>query len=263
MTAGSKVIALGGTDAVPAAVIDQYDQCYKAMLKSVFNQKGVYGPSTGTTTIVGSLAVEDSGITVQNTIIEGDLLLGEGIGSGTVELKNVTVKGRTTVRGGWYNRITADGFASTSLVIDITKKKGAKVEFFLYGKSKVSNVTICSNAYLDESENTSEGFANVDIVSGEEAYLEGSYKTVSFSSEGIDLDLGASTVTTLNAGSGGTVWASEKIGTANISANHVCLDIIPGLTNVASGYEAYVGGTWIPEGKYTTAQITSRLEGAD
>jgi len=261
MTVGSKIFALGGYDVVPYAVVDRLKQSYSKVLKSVFDQKGVYGPSSGTTTIAGSLAVESPDVEVQNTIIEGDLLLGEGIGSGTVKLKNVTVKGRTTVRGAWGNIITVENFNSGSLVIDITANKTSQTEFRLTGKSRIPTVRIYSPARLNDANSTTEGYSNVEIHSGRQVFLEGSYRTVSFASEGISINLGASTITTLNAGSGGTVWGLGTINTANINTNNVYLHFIPGVTNIAPGINAYINGITLPEGKYTAAQIQAKLQG--
>lgn len=254
MTVASEIIALGGENVVPSEVFNQYRQGFNQVLKSIFDQEGVYGPSTGITTISGNLAIEKSDIIVQNTIIEGDLLLGEGIRYGTTELRNVTVKGRTTIRGGWDNRITGDGFIAASVIIDTKNKETA---FVLLGKSKVGNVTVLSDTELDDSENTGEGFANVDIISGEDVILRGVYNTVSFASNGVDIRLSEATVKTLNAKSSGTLWGTGTINTANISSNGVTLSIIPSVTNVAKGYTATVDGERISEGTTKASDITT------
>lgn len=253
MTVATEIVALGGEDVVPEKILNQYRQNSNQVLKSVFNQKGVYGPSTGTATIAGNLAIEEEDIIVVNTIIEGDLLLGEGIGDGTVELRNVTVKGRATIRGGWDNEIIGDGFVAASVIIDIEDED--EVELVLTGKSKVGNVEIHSNAFLDDSESTSGGFTNVNIIGGEDVLLRGEFSTVSFAFNGVGLRLGTAKVNTLNARSSGDVWGTGTINTANIGSDGVNLYIIPSVTNVAKGYRAYVGGEWVSEGKYTANDI--------
>lgn len=59
---------------------------------TTFDQAGTYGPATGTETISGNVVISAAGVTLQNTVITGDLLLAENIGDGDVHLKNVTVK---------------------------------------------------------------------------------------------------------------------------------------------------------------------------
>ncbi len=255
MTVASEIIAIGGEDVVPVEIFSQYRQGFNQMLKSIFDQEGVYGPSTGTTTIAGSLAIENSNIIVQNTVIEGDLLLGEGIRYGTVELRNVTVKGRTTIRSGWNHSIIGDNLIAPSVILDSEGEKTANLA--LLRKSKVNNVLIHSYAYLDDSENTSEGFSNVDILSGKGVILRGGFNTVSFTAKGADVRLRSATVKTLNAKSSGYVWGTGTINTANISSNDVKLDIIPAVTNVAKGYQAYVGGERISEGITRAADIAA------
>ncbi|NLO97179.1 MAG: cell wall-binding repeat-containing protein [Peptococcaceae bacterium] len=254
MTVASKVIALGGSDVVPYAVLDQYRYSHDKVIKSVFDQAGVYGPSTGSNTIAGNVAIEDTDITVQNTIIEGDLLLGEGIGDGKVELRNVTVKGKTTIRGGWDNEIVATDFTSKTLVIDTGRNKDV-VRVTLEGKSSITNTLIYADAYLDDSECANQGFTTVHIISGESVILRGSYSTVSFSSAGLDLRLRSATINVLNANSRGDVWGTEKIQTANINASGVELGIIPATTKVAPGCRAYVDGERVYEGTYSAADI--------
>lgn len=70
-----------------------------------YDKAGTYGPATGTETIRGDVAINVSGVTLQNVTITGDLLLAKGIGEGDVILKNVTVKGETIVEGGGSNSV--------------------------------------------------------------------------------------------------------------------------------------------------------------
>jgi putative cell wall-binding protein len=255
MTVASEIIALGGKDVVPTEVLSQYRQGFNQIIKSIFDQEGVYGPSIGTTTIAGSLAIENSNIIVQNTVIEGDLLLGEGISYGTVELRNVTVKGRTTIRGGRDHSIIGDNFIAASVILDSEGEKVA--DLTLRGKSKINKVLVHSHAYLDDSENTGEGFTDVDILRGKRVILKGGFNTVSFTAKSVDVRLNSATVKTLNAYSGGNIWGTGTINTANISSNDVDLDIIPAVTNVAKGYQAYVGGKRLSEGTTRAADIAA------
>ena len=102
---------------------------------------------------------------------------------------------------------------------------------------------------------SSAGFANVDIISGKDVFLEGNYNTVSFSSRGLDLRLRSAEVKILNANARGDVWGTDKIHTANINANNVELGLIPATTKVAQGCRAYVDGERVSEGTYRAADI--------
>jgi hypothetical protein len=57
----------------------------------VYGQAGTYGPESGSKIIDGNVVISNAGITLQNTTINGNLLLAVGIGEGDVKLKNVSV----------------------------------------------------------------------------------------------------------------------------------------------------------------------------
>lgn len=245
-TVASYIIALGGEAAVPYNVLSEYDRSLGKVVKSVFNQRGSYGPSSGTSIVSGSLAVEAPDVVVQNTTVEGDLLLGEGIGSGKVELTNVTVKGKVTVRGGGENGILANNFTAKSVVIDVPYE--GKVALRLLGKSKVDNLRIESKAIIDDSQNTSEGFKDLSMIQGEDVTLKGGFNTVNVTSDGAIVRLETAAIKTLNANCRQNITGTGTIGTANIASNGVEIYFSPSVTNVGKGFEAYVGGQRLTEG---------------
>jgi hypothetical protein len=67
---------------------------------STLDKAGTYGPASGSQEINGNVTISASGVILQNAVITGDLLIAEGVGSGEATLKNVTVKGTTTIKGG-------------------------------------------------------------------------------------------------------------------------------------------------------------------
>ncbi|MCY9760691.1 S-layer homology domain-containing protein [Paenibacillus alvei] len=62
--------------------------------------EGVHGPTTGEQQLKGTVFINAAGVTLQNTVIDGDLIIGKQVGEGDVHLKNVKVKGNTYVYGG-------------------------------------------------------------------------------------------------------------------------------------------------------------------
>lgn len=72
------------------------------LIKDYSNQAGeVYSVSS----FSGNLMINVPNITVKNTIIKGDLIIGDGVGTGNVTLDNVDVTGRTIIRGGGLNTV--------------------------------------------------------------------------------------------------------------------------------------------------------------
>lgn len=61
-----------------------------------------YHITSGTHTYAGpdSTLIRTGGVTLSNVTVEGDLILGDGVGKGDVTLINVTIKGRLLARGG-------------------------------------------------------------------------------------------------------------------------------------------------------------------
>ncbi|HYE08991.1 MAG TPA: S-layer homology domain-containing protein, partial [Patescibacteria group bacterium] len=60
-------------------------------LKVAYKKAGTYIPKI----INGNVAIEVPNVNIENTIIYGNLIIGEGVGNGNVKLKNVTVTGNT------------------------------------------------------------------------------------------------------------------------------------------------------------------------
>jgi hypothetical protein len=86
-------------------------ECIKIIDSVAGELKNKAGTYTGT--VAGSLVVNTGAVILKDMTINGDLYLAQGIGSGKVTLDNVTVKGRTVVRGGG---ITLNGdFDSVSI----------------------------------------------------------------------------------------------------------------------------------------------------
>ncbi len=85
----------------------------------VYDRAGTYGPSSGTAHIAGDAFIMVSGITLQNTVIDGDLYLAPTIGNGEAYLNNVTIKGVTYVLGGGENSVY--GFNSKLGVVVVSK----------------------------------------------------------------------------------------------------------------------------------------------
>ena len=77
------------------------EKSYVKQIKKTYTKSGIFTAGN----IDGSVMIDNQNITLMNSVINGDLILGEGIGDGDVHLLNVTVKGETIVRGGGENNI--------------------------------------------------------------------------------------------------------------------------------------------------------------
>lgn len=162
-----------------AEVIVTLDRALAAKVEAeatVYDKAGTYGPENGTETVEGNVIVKVKDVTLQNLVITGDLLLAEGIGEGDVTLKNVTVKGTTTIQGGGPNSIHLIDTALFTVIVD---KKEGNVRIVASGSTVVDKVQLDSGAKLETENMTGDGFKNVSVqVVDGEVILSGDFANV-------------------------------------------------------------------------------------
>ncbi|TXK66922.1 S-layer homology domain-containing protein, partial [Paenibacillus sp. N3.4] len=192
-----------------------------------YNAAGNYGPITGIETVNKNVVVNAAGVTLQNMVINGDLLLGEGIGNGDAFLENVKVTGKVTVQGGGENSIHFNNSVLVDIIID--KKAGTGiVRIVSEGTTTVALVSIKSPAILKETNSTGTGFGIVNITSslpaGSKVTLAGSFDTVNVSSQQIQIDVPEGTIQNVNAKSTATGMSLNLSKDATI--NSLVLDAV-------------------------------------
>lgn len=98
-----------------------------------------------------NVTVSTYGVTLQNAVIYGDLLLDEGIGEGEFYLDNVTVKGNVVVKGGGADSIH---FKNSILERVVIQKKGGVVRLVTEGTTKIINISVQSGTILQLGQGT-------------------------------------------------------------------------------------------------------------
>ncbi|MEG3071895.1 MAG: hypothetical protein RQM92_14605 [Candidatus Syntrophopropionicum ammoniitolerans] len=179
------------------------------------------------------MAITVPGVTLQNTLITGNLLLAEGIGDGDVTLKNVTVKGNTTIKGGGADSVYLEDCTLPNITIS---REGVRV--VASGSTSVNIVTLESGATLIEVTLTGEGFEKVvisQVASANAAIiLEGNFTAVEVNAKDAKIEIPSeSQVETLTLNAATEVTGEGKIATANINANGVVIAQKPDTANVA------------------------------
>lgn len=238
---GSKVIALGGDGVLPEAVTSSMQGYIGGVPVSAnYNKAGIYGPSSGTDTIKGNLVISSEGVTLQNVVIEGDFLLSEDIGTGNVTLNNVTVKGRTIVRGGGPNSIVMLNFNGQTVVVDVPDR--GKVRLVTKGDSSLGSLIANSDSIIEEDNTTDDGFTDIVVGDGVNVTLIGDFDTVDIEGSYAGIELKSGTVKTLNVNAPANITGSGAISTAYINSQGVSISQTPGSTIVKQGITANVGG---------------------
>lgn len=238
---------------------------------TLYNIYGTYGAETGTQTVSGNVTISKPDVTLKNTIIDGNLYLTEGIGEGHVTLDNVTVKGNTVVSGGGINSII---IINTKLgPVNIEVPDGAKVRLVASGTSRIGAVTSKTNAKLEESNLSGEGFVTVAIPSMAEVDLVGHFSdikvtgqkaninvngtvdslTVDSAAKNTKIEVAAgSKVDNLTLNAAAAVGGTGTIKTANLNVSGSTIETKPANTVTAPGVTGTVGGTKVGGSTTTT-----------
>ncbi|WKY46954.1 Ig-like domain-containing protein [Eubacteriaceae bacterium ES3] len=134
---------------------------------TVYDEEGTYGSSSSSSpqVIAGNVIIDEEDIILKNMVIKGNLIIGEGVGSGDCTLENVVVYGETYIRGGGDNSIHINGGDYNDIIIQRTASGSVRVVTTLDGLE----VVIAEDASEDS------------------VILEGNFTSVTL--EGIDVDL--------------------------------------------------------------------------
>lgn len=90
----------------------EFAQVMDNLVKAYVNKEGTY-----TTVNDGNVMINVPNIRLKDLTVNGDLIIGDGVGDGDVTLENVTVTGRTVIRGGGENSIRIIGNSNIKNII--------------------------------------------------------------------------------------------------------------------------------------------------
>ncbi|MEC0231204.1 S-layer homology domain-containing protein [Paenibacillus alba] len=205
----------------------------------VFNTAGVYGPSSGTQTLTGDVRIASKNVILKNTIVTGNLVIGEEVGDGDVTLDNVQVRGVTTVSGGGKNSIHLN---NTVLVSVIVNRATGVVRLVAEGTTTVQQVTLQSSAILEEFGATGTGFSNVTVSNSMPANssvsLVGIFETVDVYASNFVVQLGDETqLSNLVLNAATSVLGNGVIQNATINTNQALFERSPNNVTVGAGGE--------------------------
>ncbi len=190
------------TRAEAVVVLDRALKTRAASKTVVYDKAGSYGPETGIATITGSVYLNAPDIVLRNTVINGNLIIGEEVGKGDITLKNVTVKGTTTINGGGKNSIHVD---DSVLVTVIVNKQDGSIRIVTEGSGSVQQITLQSGALLEEGPGSGNGFGQVNlsalIPANAQVGLAGTFETVDVFAASIRVNLTAGSIQNLQVAS--------------------------------------------------------------
>lgn len=177
----------------------------------------------------GNVIVNVPEVTLKDTTIAGDLIIGDGVGNGTVTLDNVTVQGRVLVRGGGENSLRIVNNSNVGSVI-VTKSASGKLRILSSDGARVDMV------YVDDGQDTLilEGtFKNVAVESDNEMLLKNAVVTQ------LSVNAAAANVT-IESGSVSNTVIGAAASKAKLSVGK---DAAMGMIDVASDASIDVAGS--------------------
>ncbi|MFD0717055.1 putative Ig domain-containing protein [Paenibacillus sp. GCM10027626] len=212
------------TRAEAVVVLNNAMQYAEKVRTKTYDKTGVYGTASGVPSIVGSVTVASSGITLQNMLILGDLIIDGTDVSGNVTLQNVIVRGKTHVYGGVSQVNVVD---STLESLEVCMKNDS-VRIVAEGTTDIHRTALCSSAALEERQLTGGGFHEVSLVKemskGSVVELIGAFDSVIVDASGVKLLLEQGTIQMVTFGkdSGGSNGSVGK----DTTVVHLVLDAV-------------------------------------
>ncbi len=156
-----------------AAIANQGFKFPKAEALKDIKNPGTYGPPESET-IEGDATISAKDVTLQNTLITGNLYLTPGVEGGTVELRQVEVRGELVITGGDFSLNLAD-----CTLAKISVQEAGAVRILATGSTRVADVLAAAAGTLEESLGEgAPGFINVQISTSQEVVLAGDFEKI-------------------------------------------------------------------------------------
>ncbi|WP_223110355.1 S-layer homology domain-containing protein [Paenibacillus sinensis] len=114
-----------------------------------YNTAGVYGPESGTVTVKQNVEIHAPNVTLQNTVIEGNLTFGKEIADGDAFLKNVIVTGSTTVLGGGAHSVHLQNSKLGQVAVN---KMDGNIRVVIDGATAIQDLQILSPALIESAQ---------------------------------------------------------------------------------------------------------------
>ena len=174
------------------------------MFSDLYRKAGTYSDKT-----TASAVITTSNVTLKDEVVQGDLVIAEGVGEGSVTLENVTVRGRLIVRGSGADSIAIKGDSHIDeAIVDrqkdpvlISVDKNAKVD-------SLSAVDDCASVIV-------RGDIPLVTIAAKDAKvsLSGSHNDLAITGENasVTLEKGSATKRATVFGKGGTLAGAGKL----------------------------------------------------
>lgn len=170
----------------------EFAQIMDNLLKTYITKAGQY-----TEDYKGNVMINKAGVTLKGNTLDGDLIIGDGVGDGEITLDDVTIKGRLVVRGGGENSIRIIGGSNVKNII-------------------IARVDGIVRVYSEDGVEIGE----VIIDGNDDVILEGEFEGVTILAEGIKVVARNANIQTLTSqGTNTTIEVDKNSTIDNVEAN--------------------------------------------
>ncbi len=116
--------------------------------------------------VYGNVTVNASGVTLEDTVIVGNLYLTGGIGLGDVLLENVTVLGQIVVSGAGESNsaqssVVMRNVEATEMIVDSINNQFVTVR--AEGNTKIANTSVRTNGYVEDASTPGLGLSFIEL----------------------------------------------------------------------------------------------------
>lgn len=163
----------------------------------------------------GNIIVKASGVTLADTTVGGDLIIGDGVGDGDIALDGVTVQGRLIIRGGGENSVHLQNSRIAGEVV--VQNRNHPVRLALSGSSSTGTIRVRSALTLEGSADALVLETAAPLTLG-----DGTVGSLVITGSGAAVSLGqGARVTSLTARGSAAVSGQGMIEQALVQANQV------------------------------------------
>ena len=178
--------------------------------------------------------------TLSDVTIDGHLFITEGVGTGSVTLRNVNIKGNIIVSGG---NVTLDNV--TALQLYVSNPIDMTPQIMCTGSTNIGTTTVQTSAALTESglSASAGGFADVEMTGDEMSLtLDAAVWDLSTVGESYILTTGSTSIGALTANGATTVAGGGSVQSALINVDGCELVMQPASYELAKGITAVIAG---------------------
>ncbi|MDD4504576.1 MAG: S-layer homology domain-containing protein, partial [Clostridiaceae bacterium] len=233
----------------------EFAQMMDNLLKNYIKKAGTY-----TTVNTGNVMVNVPDVVLKDLTIEGDLIIGDGVGNGNVTLDGVTVSGRTVIRGGGINSIRIIGDSNLQNVI-IARVDG-QLRVYSEDGTEIGEVTVDGNDDVIIEGNA----GNITVLASNVTVTANNADITSASIEGENTNIIVGTTSTIgsvtiNAENSG-IEVSGQVTNIQTAANAVGTEITVASGGQVTNIVANGSGTTV-SGSGTVSKVTANANNVE